>query len=388
MTALTVYWIVAPTGAATLSFHFGRQGIGLEETGETLPSDSLFAALVAQAALLDPAAGNGAPPAFARPFVEAVEDGPPLLHSSLFPRLGALLFLPRPMLRLPPMDERQRWRIGKGFKKLRYLSPRLFAAVVAGRPFDGEPIVMQGGKVWLDPAEAGALPAAWQRQPREDETAWRRRLVETPIWTLDAAPQVAVDRVSNASAYYEVGRVTYPPQAGLALVVRFGAPAARDSFERLLTLLGESGLGGRRSSGYGAFHWERGPELTLDLGPPGGRAVLLSRYLPRAEELEALRSERAAYQLVDVGGWFYSPGQPTQRRQRVLMVAEGAVLDVRAAPVRGRVENVAPDYSKSSRPHPRFGRGSGVEHPVYRSGLALMVPIPDPPEDTAHEHDT
>jgi CRISPR-associated protein Csm4 len=236
---------------------------------------------------------------------------------------------------------------------------------------------MQGGKVWLSRAEAATLPAPWDYNTHdESEAAWLQRLSRQPLWSIDALPRVTVDRVSSASAYYEVGRVTYAPGAGLALLVRFNDEAQRPAFAQLLTLLGESGLGGRRSSGYGAFAWELGPDLQLDLGTTGTRVVLLSRYLPHEDELVALRSERAAYQLVRVGGWVYSMGRPSQRRQRVMMVSEGAVLDTSAAPLRGRVADVRPVY-RERRPHPQVGSGNGTAHPVYRSGLALSVPIAD-----------
>jgi len=371
MTGLSTYKLAPPAGAATLSFHFGRQGIGLEEVGESLPSDSLFAALVTQAALLAAPEPDGVL-AFARPFVHGT---PPFALSSLFPRLGDLPLLPRPALRLPVLDEQQRQRIGKGFKQLRYLSPVLFAAVCAGRPLADEPLVMQGGKVWLTPAEATALPEPWCPASRESTAAWRQRLAETPIWSIESVPRVTVDRASSASAYYEVGRVTYAPGAGLALLARFDDETVRPTFEQLLDLLAESGLGGRRSSGYGAFSWQPGPELALELGQPGGRAVLLSRFLPRDEELDALRGAGASYQLVRVDGWVFSMGRPSQRRQRVMMVAEGAVLAMAADEVCGRVVDVRPIYTEG-RPHPQLGSGPGTEHPVYRSGLALALPIP------------
>lgn len=375
MTGLTTYHLVPPEGQASLGFHFGRQGIGLEEASETLASDSLFAALVAQAAHLESPA-PGREPAFATPFVNGT---PPFVLSSLLPRLDTLILLPRPALKLP-MSETQRRKIGKGFKKLRYLSPQLFADVCAGRPFADEPLIMQGGKVWLSREEARGLPSPWKQVSSESDEAWLARLQATPIWSIEAVPRVTVDRASNTSAYYEVGRVVYALGAGLALLVRYADPEAQGQFEHLLTLLGESGLGGRRSSGYGAFAWAAGPTLALDVGAPGQRVVLLSRYLPREDELACLQHEHAAYQLVNVGGWLFSPGQPAQRRQRIRMVAEGSVLATGATPVYGRIADVRPDYSLSSREHPIFKCGKGTPHPVYRSGLALTLPIPDPKE--------
>ncbi|MEI7769350.1 MAG: hypothetical protein WCI67_05145, partial [Chloroflexales bacterium] len=245
MAMLTTYHLQPPEDRAALSFHFGRQGIGMEEASEALASDSVFAALVAQAVMLDPRnLGGDGGPAFAQPFV-GEGSAPPFALSSLLPRLGDLVLLPRPALKLPDMDDAQRERIGKGFKKLRYLSPKLFADVCAGRPLSSEPIIMQKGKVWLSRDEALGLlknkdlPQPWRRESGEREDAGIARLRETPIWDIDALPHVAVDRVSNASAYYEVGRVTYAPGAGLALLVRFAQPAAQAELERLLGLLGE-----------------------------------------------------------------------------------------------------------------------------------------------------
>jgi CRISPR-associated protein Csm4 len=373
MSALITYHLLPPAGASTLSFHFGRQGIGLEEASETLASDSLFAALVAQAAKISRAREPNGEPAWVTPFDTG---NPPLALSSLFPRLGGLVLLPRPALPIPAMAPALRDAIGKGFKKLRYLSPQLFAAVCAGRAIEAAPLISQGGKVWISPDEADLLPTEWRRQQSENDDGWRARLNATAIWQIESLPRVTVDRTSNASAYYEVGRVTYTPDAGLALLVRFADPQAQQPFESLLSLLGDSGLGGRRSSGYGAFRWERGPALQLDLPAAGPRSVLLSRYVPHGDaELAALQNQAASYQLVDVHGWLYSVGKPAQRRAKLRMVAEGAVIAAAPEQVRGTLVDVRPVYS-AHKPHPQLGAGPGVDHPVYRSGLALTLAIP------------
>jgi CRISPR-associated protein Csm4 len=373
MSALITYHLLPPAGASTLSFHFGRQGIGLEEASETLASDSLFAALVAQAAKISRARGPKCEPAWVTPFDAG---NPPLALSSLFPRLGGLVLLPRPALPIPPMSDSLRETIGKGFKKLRYLSPQLFAAVCAGRPIESPPLITQGGKVWISPDEADLLPTEWRKQPSENDDGWRARVNETAIWQIESLPRVTVDRVSNASAYYEVGRVTYAPEAGLALLVRFADPQAQQPFEQLLSLLGDSGLGGRRSSGYGAFCWKREPEVRLDLPAAGARSVLLSRYVPHGDaEFAALQNPAASYNLIDVHGWLYSVGKPAQRRAKLRMVAEGAVIAAAPEQVRGKLVDVRPVYSEHKK-HPQLGSGPGVDHPVYRSGLALAIALP------------
>lgn len=375
MPSLTVYHVTPPPSSATLALHFGRQGVGYEEASETWSSDALFAALVAQAALLEGLDTQGtAAPLFARPFLT---EAPPLRHSSLFPRIGALVLLPRPALPLVIPNPALRTRIGKGFKKLRYLSPALFRAACAGEALADEPLALQGGRVWLTLAEAQALEWPWAGPPRETEAQLRTRLWARPIWTIEQVPHVAIDRATNASAFYEVGRVVFAAGCGLALLVAYHDLAWQRRLEGLLELLGESGMGGKRNSGYGACAFTRAEQgLAFADAPDGGRVALLARYLPRQDEVAVLREPGSAYQLVTIGGWLWSGGVPAQRRQQITMLAEGSVL---APPpgqsLVGQIADVRPDYGRLSTQHPIYRRGVGSPHPVYRSGLALTVAV-------------
>ncbi|GIV64640.1 MAG: hypothetical protein KatS3mg045_1979 [Bellilinea sp.] len=159
-----------------------------------------------------------------------------------------------------------------------------------------------------------------------------------------------------------MGRISFAVGAGLSLLVAFADAQARPSFEHLLTLLGESGLGGKRTNGYGAFAWQHGTALTLDLPSPHKRAVLLSRYIPTPTELPLVRNERSTYQLTRVSGWFLAADGSTYRRQAVMMLTEGAVLVCDERLPGGQILDVRPDAS--------------VSHPIYRSGLALAVGLP------------
>ncbi len=382
MAPFTTYFIEPADGQSELILHLGRQGIGYEETAESCPSDSLFAALVAQAAGyegLDPQTSDA--PAFAHAFWEAAQarQVPPLRHSSLFPRIGSLVLLPRPMLELSIPDADRRQKIGKGFKKLRYLSPALFTAVCQGQPIQEMPLMLQQGKVWITAAEAARLPAPWAKTAGESPQQWQARLAATPIWAIQAVPHVTIDRVQNASNFYEVGQVVFATGCGLALLVQYHDTAIQRTFELLLQLLGESGIGGKRSSGYGAFTLKIQPDvrllepLTSHANAP--RVVILSRYLPHREEMPAMLQDGAAYTLVNVGGWLLSPGAMAQQRQQITLVQEGAVLVASASSLIGTIADVRPDYARSNTPHPRYGTAYGTRHPVYRSGLALTVPV-------------
>ena len=70
-------------------FHFGKHGLGQEETLIHLPSDSLFAALAARLAALK---GSQAVAEWMQPFCDG---DPPFVLSSAFPFAGKVRFFPR-----------------------------------------------------------------------------------------------------------------------------------------------------------------------------------------------------------------------------------------------------------------------------------------------------
>lgn len=328
------------------AFHFGRHGIGMESSADHCPSDSLYAALlweqVQRGGIVWPPSGQDAAPL------------PPFRLSSGFPYVGDVPLLPLPLLPPPPAAEQQAGE-RKLFKKIRFVSPSIFRALLEGRSLrdflpDREGAIsraLQGGSVLL--ARADSAPAAG---PDLADNA--------PIWSNQNIPHVAVGRVNNASQYYETGDVRFAAGCGLAVLVA-GDVAALLPW---LQLLGESGLGGRRSKGLGQFT----PVVsgTLDLPDPSSqRLVLLSRYLPRPDELAAdVLGQAASYQLVNVGGWLYTPAASAQRRRPVRLLSEGSVVQRGGggAPL-GAICDVAPDYA----PFP---------HRVWRHGLALSVGVP------------
>lgn len=112
-----LFRLTFPVGA-----HFGRQGIGLEETQETVASDSLWSAVINAFALMDEAGDV---------LRAAAEPEPPFVVSSLFPfgpdpddSRKRLYALPRPMTSPAVHDAALLQRAGKDLKKIRYLEPR------------------------------------------------------------------------------------------------------------------------------------------------------------------------------------------------------------------------------------------------------------------------
>jgi len=333
-------WQISGTG-----FHFGRRGLEQEESGQHWPSDSLLAAVIARwVELFGAEAAN-------RLVTEQLQVAPPFVLSSAFPRVGDVYLLPVP-LTTPEAPKRGGPR-PKDLKRVKWVSEAAFRALLAGERLSA--IVANGHSL-----QGGSVQVAkqdWARLPKHVQADGR-------IWTIGKRPRVTVDRAAQSSNLYFTGRTTFNAQCGLWFGVRWlkDDTTLAQQLAQVLGDLGDAGLGGERTSGFGASTIE--PHDTLDL--PDGRGhvwVSLSRYLPRADETEALHHARAAYMLETIGGWIDSPVSKNQRRIPVRLLAEGAVLGPLERAVPGEIVDVQPDYN-GKRP---------LGHAVYRSGLALAV---------------
>ena len=372
MTQWTTYHLTPKPGAG---FHFGLRGLEQEDSAFHCPSDTLFAALVATQADL---AGDEGVRAFCAPF-EARR--PPFLLTSAFPRAGDLLLLPIPFLKVELTRKPGQRKL---LKRLRYVSPVIFGRILAGESLDayadteaGAGAFLQEGQVWLSADEIDALPEVWQAHApegarrRRDWQQWlrgregREWLRGQKVWGSAPVDRVTVDRVSSASAVYRIGRSVYAPGCGLWIGVQWPHgvdDSAQEQLETLLLHLGDRGLGGERSVGYGQFTLSQ-PSRALDLPPPSsdGRLLTLSRYLPRREELPHALRGGAAYRLEGIAGWLGAPQQEARRRKQVRMLAEGSAFEPVGPAPWGRLVDVRP--------------AGWDAHPIWRWGYACGVGV-------------
>lgn len=328
------------------SFHFGLHGMGQEETSPTMPSDSLFAALVARLARSAEAAQVQQ---FCQPFVEG---NPPFVISSTFPRAGAVRFFPPPQASRRPPKEKIDGQDAKAFKRVAFVSEKLFHRLLEGKMLSELTDVrtMQSEKLWLTEEEFQSLPAELQKEGR--------------VWGEEQRPRVTLDRASQASTLFFTGQVTFAPGCGLWFGLRWLTEdaALKKQVGGLLNDLALAGLGAERNSGLGAAEIQGSGEISLP--DPSGAWVSLGRYLPAADEISILGNPASAYTLKNVGGWLDSPMKTGQRRKSINLLAEGSVLGAWPGKTPGRIEDVRPRYQGAEDP---------LGHPVYRNGFALAV---------------
>ena len=330
------------------AFHFGERGVGLEETAETFRSDALFGALCAT---LREGWGTRTLGRLLDGFRTGGE--PPFLLSSCFPYAGDVLFFPRPML---PLVGELPFDAGKRLKQVRFVSRDVFAAWLAGADLAGRAgpaAFVAGGRAWVSADERARLAARFGRDDAGELP---------PLWSTTSVPRVTIDRATSASAIYRVGRLAFRAGCGLYVLIEWRDEALRPTLETALHVLGDAGLGGRRSAGYGQFRPL--PPEPVDLPSPADADALLtlSLYWPTEAEVRGgVLADPARYDLVLRQGWMASPEGRALRRREVRMLAEGSVLRASGGATLGGLADVTP--------------AGFAAHPVYRYGLAFPLPV-------------
>ena len=329
-----------PRGA----FHLGERGIGLEETADVIHADTLHAALcVAWATLFDQ-------DEMAAALLKA--DDPPLLLSSAFPFAGPVRFYPRPLLPLAaaaPLDP----AFLRQLKEVRFVSEGVLCRLLGERAYPQAVEAIHGGTALLLADEAEALRAH----------AGVRTLEGLRFWEVSRVPRVALDVRSGRSNIWHFGRVAFRQGAGFFFRVRYRDEALADRFRAAVRLLGDTGLGGDRSSGHGLFR------ATFEPAEPLGEAnadhfVTLAPVYPPRDQVQALLGPDARYHWLTRGGWIGGATPTPYRRRGVRLLAEGAFLAGRPAALWGALADVTPEET----PEP-------LPHRVYRYGFAFPVGV-------------
>ena len=307
--------------------HLGRRGVGLEETEISIPADTLFSAICqtwrtfyGEEHLTD--------------FLTRYETGEPFLLTSAFPFAGNTRFFPKPLIDLKVNADDER----KKLKKVRFLSERRFRQIVNGEEiaFDPDDLI-NDGQLWI----------------HDDDKCPRT------VWKTDKRPRVTLDRQSSSSEIWYLGGVKFHEGCGLWFGTKFDTEKTQMQIETILRVLGDTGIGGERSAGYGIFDL-RSESAEAESEREADRFVTLSPICPRdTDELNALIQGDVGYTLEERSGWISSTEGSGLRRQQVWMFGEGSVLSGDGAQV-GRLVDLKPD---------------SCPHPVWRYAYAWPIKI-------------
>ena len=307
--------------------HLGRRGVGLEKTEISIPADTLFSAICqtwrtfyGEERLTD--------------FLAQYETGEPFLLTSTFPFAGDTRFFPKPLIDINVNADDDL----KKLKRVRYLSEKRFRQIVNGEPitFDSDHLI-NGGQLWI----------------HDDDKCSRT------VWETGKRPRVTLDRQSSTSEIWHLGGVKFHEDCGLWFDAKFDTGKTQKQIETLLRVLGDTGIGGERSAGYGIFDLHR-ETAESESDQEADRFVTLSPICPRdTEQLDALIQGDVGYTLEERSGWICSTEGNGLRRQQIWMFGEGSVLSGNGSQI-GCLVDLKPD------PCP---------HPVWRYAYAWPLKI-------------
>jgi CRISPR type III-A-associated RAMP protein Csm4 len=338
-------------------------------------SDSLYSAVTSAMALL------GSLDAWLDATARAAE--PAVCFSSCFPFLDDIGFVVPPRTIWPPvspalMSARVRW------KSARFVPLGIVQALLTGETLNPDDWSVDGPSECLVPA--GRLG------PFRSSVRWA----------------AGIDRLTGSSERHSTACMEFRTGAGFWTVVSFSGNEARERWlepvKAAFLLLADSGFGGERSRGWGRsetpeFLAGSLPEMILapaapkaeapqtaaepeaatsseeppaeqtaepvaiaavpESTPAAGSHWLLSLFAPGASD--TVDWERGDYTILARGGRVESPSGSGELKKQLHMVAEGSVLVAASGP-RGSAPDVAPD---------------GFAHPVFRSGFAVAIPLPE-----------
>lgn len=316
--------------------HFGSEKVGtsLEKTNIICHSDTFFSAMCQEILkLYDETVLSD--------FVDMVEDGE-LLFSSLLPYNENSLFLPKPCLLLERAYNKEDTDSTsikkKKMKKLEYISINDFQKYInhlkTGDNFD------------------------------YDEDFYK-------IYETDTTAKVSLNTDSDKNNIYYIGSTYFKEGCGLYVLVAYDNDEQIELFEKILTSLGYSGIGGKRTSGYGKFIIE--DEMYPDvngleeekliyslLEENGDYQETLSIVSPSDEELDNNDFDKAFYKLISRNGYVYSTTYTNDntlvKRKSLSMFKEGSCFPFE---INGEIKDVS-DNGK---------------HPVYKNGKCLKIGV-------------
>ncbi|MGQ3684150.1 MAG: type III-A CRISPR-associated RAMP protein Csm4 [Candidatus Loosdrechtia sp.] len=311
--------------------HFGETGIDLENVGEWVSSDTLFSALINTMSNITK--GDAV-----SEFIDKYKENPPFLLSSLFLYNNNTYFLPRPMYddHIPAELKREK---GKVLKKIKWLSTNRF-------------------QQWMNNTNLSESDLS-------DMESSQKSYKEA--FSTEIRPRVSLDRITQSSNIYHCGYVHFRENAGLYGLVAFNDLSLVEKVKELLTILGETGLGGERTYGCGTFKLicpEKVSGVFKEiLESKTSRYTLLSLYHPAEDEKGNLSNRFIAYDVIRKCGWITTGRYALPlKRKSVGFIREGSVSK---AIIKGTLVDVTPDN-----PPPET-----LTHKIYRYGYAFTVPL-------------
>lgn len=190
------------------------------------------------------------------------------------------------------------------------------------------------------------------------------RSIDTDFGKKVLYPRNKVTRGIEDTEIYNIEIFKFLEESGLYFLINIPEDFI-DKFDKVLESLSFSGIGGKKSVGYGSFEILEKIELKIDdkifgkyLFNEGSHNILLSTYIPEENNISNLKEEDNYYKLIKRSGFVnnsqYS-NTPIKRKQ-IYMISSGSVLNFK--PV-GKLVDL----------------NLKGEHSIYRLGKPLVLGV-------------
>ena len=276
-------------------------------------------------------------------------------------------FFPKPLTKLFELRDVLREDAGKPLKKLRWLGQSYFEKLLQAddqTTFERDHL-LDGGALISDKIKATDKPKDHPAQ----------------VSALHQQPHVFVPRGGGLDAVpYHTESLHFGPGAGLWFAVKYDDPAVQVQVEAALRLLGDSGLGTDKNLGRGHFDWKSDElRLTVPDAATATHRLNLAPWCPdiATQELTDATLADASYALSKRGGYLAAPAQEELvrlRKKSIYMFDEGSVFPATGPEPTGALHDLAPAAAE----------GFHLDHPVWRDGRPLWLPIVPLAPDKTH----
>lgn len=317
----------------TAPLHLGDRREDYGTSQKVISSDTFYAALTACLAKMGhaiPDDGNlGAVISSLFPYYQKDNDGK-----------NAVFFLPSPLLQ--PMPKLNDIGKAKKVKKVKWLDVSLFERILAGEELfnnnDGMVASVQGDYLTTSSIDKDFIYS-------------------------QVAQRVEVSRKSGEDAMpFYMDKVFFKGESGLYFI----ALGDTTNIDKALPMLALEGVGTDRNVGNGCFEYSK-KEIVINIPKEAHHAVSLSMFFPESQEQisSMLEGEDVAYDMERRGGWITSSGYNKIRKNVIYGLTPGSVVkyDINDTIVLGKNVDLSPDIP------------NGPQHPVWRCGKAIFLPI-------------
>lgn len=233
-------------------------------------------------------------------FLQTPAAKAPFHISSVFPVIGDIYFLPRP---LSLQAASNGGFLSEMFQSICWISARVYQEWLQGSEISlsRESFISPG--LYVHPQEIQSLPCGQK------------------LWCELQRTRNRVDHKSGAVNIFQANQVYYAQELEQYLLIE--TSEYRDKLEAVFRLLAHEGMGGKRSIGCGSFLYQPPSELPESLefiaNSANGAFVTLSLYYPQLEDIKRGLLKHAHFELIERQGW-----NREQRQPRVRLFREGS----------------------------------------------------------------